>query len=681
MFDHRSLQMLNQMIHYPKLSIPDLRLQMNLSPRQFAYSLDKLNDALKKLNLPMVQVNQTSFTIDEQLKEYWKQEEVALNRKQLIFQENERLYLIYLYTYIRREQVAAIHYQSLLQVSRNTALADVKKFRALCEGTGVKLSYNRTDGFFLEGEERYKRRFASLCIGSLLQLPMGRSGLQLVLASWKYDDTSKIIRQQLNEMAKAYAVDFVGNRLDQLVYELMFLQCRYGRHTLTLPKKQIKLIKTQSLFQMGQALANYLFNEVSEIEIIYLTIQLLSAAQGISQLHFDEQLSNISNVIIQEVERLTLVPFKEKHILHLTLYRHLVPAYFRIICEVPLSNALIDTIKTEHGVLFRLVKQALQPLSEYTGQQISDEEVGYFTILFGGHVRKLETKTRVYRATIVCPNGISSSMMLHTQLRELFPNLHFTESHSVAEMEQISQESYDMIFSTIYLESSKPVYLTRPVLTALEEEYLQQAVAADFNLPDQTSVSIDELMATIRKHATIKNERALYEDLTKHIRKSYSTERSYAPMLSELLTADKIHFTDASVDWREAIRLTAKPLEDQNYITQDYVQAMIDRVVEIGPFIHVGKGIAIPHARPEQGVEKLGMSLLRFKEPVLLLDQQEHAIDMFICLSAIDNKMHLRALTELTSFLVNEESLQRLKDATTAEEIIAMMQKKGEDDK
>ncbi|MBT2292852.1 BglG family transcription antiterminator [Paenibacillus albidus] len=681
MFDHRSLQLLNVMVHYPKLSIPELRLQMNLTPRQFAYSLDKLNDGLTSQSLPKIQLFQTGFKIDERIKAYWNQEELSLNRKQLIFQENERLYLIYLYTYIRREQIAIIHYQSLLQVSRNTALADVKKLRALCQGTGVKLSYNRTNGFYLEGEERYKRRFASVCIGSLLQLPMGRSGIQQVLDSWKYEDKSKAIRLHLSEMAREYAVDFVGNRLDQLIYELLFLQFCYGRHHLTLPKKQIQLIKTQPLFQMGKALSAYLFDEVTETEIIYLTIQLLSATQGISHIHPNEELINISDAIIHEVERLTFVPFKEKHILQSILYKHLVPAYFRIMCEVPLSNPLIDTIQTEHGVLFRLVKQALKPFSDYTGQLISDEEIGYFTILFGGHVRKLETKAKVYRATIVCPNGVSSSMMLQTQLRQLFPYLHFTESHSVAEMEKISPDSYDMIFSTIYLESPKPVYLTRPLLTALEEEYLQQAVAADFNLPDQSNVPIDEFMATIRRHATIKNERALYEELTKHLRKSYSTERSYTPMLFELLTADKIHFTKASLDWREAITLAAKPLEEQHYITSDYTQAMIDRVLEIGPFIHVGKGIAIPHARPEQGVEKLGMSLLRLEEPVLLLDQKEHAIDMFICLAAIDNKLHLKALTELTSFLVNEESLQRLKNATTADEIIAMMQKKGEDKK
>ena len=33
---------------------------------------------------------------------------------------------------------------------------------------------------------------------------------------------------------------------------------------------------------------------------------------------------------------------------------------------------------------------------------------------------------------------------------------------------------------------------------------------------------------------------------------------------------------------------------------------MIGKVEEFGPFINLGKGIAIPHARPEDGVNEVG---------------------------------------------------------------------------
>ena len=81
---------------------------------------------------------------------------------------------------------------------------------------------------------------------------------------------------------------------------------------------------------------------------------------------------------------------------------------------------------------------------------------------------------------------------------------------------------------------------------------------------------------------------------------------------------------------------------------------MNKKVEEVGTYIHVGNGIAIPHARPEEGVINLGMSFLRTKTPVKLLGKEEHQIDIFICLAAIDNEAHLKALSHLTKLLADK---------------------------
>ena len=74
-------------------------------------------------------------------------------------------------------------------------------------------------------------------------------------------------------------------------------------------------------------------------------------------------------------------------------------------------------------------------------------------------------------------------------------------------------------------------------------------------------------------------------------------------MLSDLLTKEKIHFTDEKLDWRSAIELAAQPLLNQGEIEPSYISAIINRVEEFGPYIDLGMGIALPHARPEDGVK------------------------------------------------------------------------------
>ena len=146
-------------------------------------------------------------------------------------------------------------------------------------------------------------------------------------------------------------------------------------------------------------------------------------------------------------------------------------------------------------------------------------------------------------------------------------------------------------------------------------------------------------------------------------------------MLEELLGVDKINFTQEKMTWQEAIALTAKPLKEQGYIEERYIENMIKKVDEFGPFIYLGEGIALPHARPEEGVIKMGLALLRCQETINLVDDEEYPVKMFICLAASDNNSHLDVLAELGSLLTNKEKLTALLDAKNAQEILEVFKK------
>lgn len=144
-------------------------------------------------------------------------------------------------------------------------------------------------------------------------------------------------------------------------------------------------------------------------------------------------------------------------------------------------------------------------------------------------------------------------------------------------------------------------------------------------------------------------------------------------MLSELLTKDKIHFMEESPGWQEAINQVAEPLIGE-YIEASYPEAIIKKIKDYGAYIDIGFGIALPHARPEDGVKKIGMSLLKLAKPIYLLDDPKHEITVLICLAAVDNNTHLRALASLTKILSNKEKLHQLLEAVNATEIIEIIQ-------
>ena len=58
------------------------------------------------------------------------------------------------------------------------------------------------------------------------------------------------------------------------------------------------------------------------------------------------------------------------------------------------------------------------------------------------------------------------------------------------------------------------------------------------------------------------------------------------------------------------------------------------------------------------------MSMLKLDEPVYLLDDASHEIRLIICIAAVDNQTHLRALSHLTAILREPEKLQQLVEST-----------------
>ena len=123
------------------------------------------------------------------------------------------------------------------------------------------------------------------------------------------------------------------------------------------------------------------------------------------------------------------------------------------------------------------------------------------------------------------------------------------------------------------------------------------------------------------------------------------------------------------MDWKDAIRLAASPLLKANKITLNYPEAMIAKVEEFGPFINLGKGIAIPHARPEDGVNEVGMSMLVLENPTYLLNDSNQEIRLLICIAAVDNETHLKALAHLTTILRDNDSVQALLSSKNYDDI------------
>lgn len=137
-----------------------------------------------------------------------------------------------------------------------------------------------------------------------------------------------------------------------------------------------------------------------------------------------------------------------------------------------------------------------------------------------------------------------------------------------------------------------------------------------------------------------------------------------------IMVAAGIKTGQASVSKDEAITAAGKLLYELGYVNESYIPAMLEREKTVSTYM--GLGVAIPHGTSEakDEVKKTGIVLLQYPEGVDFGDEKAYLV---FGIAGIDNE-HLDLLAKIGTVIEEEENLDKLKKATTPEEILKMFQ-------
>ena len=91
-----------------------------------------------------------------------------------------------------------------------------------------------------------------------------------------------------------------------------------------------------------------------------------------------------------------------------------------------------------------------------------------------------------------------------------------------------------------------------------------------------------------------------------------------------LIENNSIRLGLEAADWKEAVKLTVEPLIESGAILPEYYDAIIESTEEYGPYYILMPGMAMPHARPEAGVQRDAFSLITLQG----CQSKEEVLDM-----------------------------------------------------
>lgn len=676
--DERGLTILTAVVNHPSITGNQLMEDFHLSRKQLSYSIEKINYYLQERGYAKITRSKTgTFEIPVEVLKSFQTERESLNN--MIFTETERQMLSILILLYHQEELSVQHFVSALSVSKNTILKDLRTLEStILTDYDLKLHYSRQNGYTLIGKEYEKRTLLVHATRAILERMNGEAILHSIL---KIEQTSlKQIQQKVSQVEQLLQVNYTDVRIREIPYilSLIFQRIHIGKQLDMLPEGYQHIVGTNEYAVVMDVFKHSLPHNDYERLFLVSQFQASSSRQQTQIKRDDLALSKVVDEIIHHFESLTNRRFVDRKGLHDALIQHCKPAIYRLLYHYHIESNILNMILPQHAYLHEITRQSIAPLEKHIGQSISDEELAYVTILFGGWMTKegtLYALEQREKALVVCTNGLSISNYLYINLKELFPELDFTQALSLREFKAYTL-AYDLVFTTIYLETDRPQFLVRPIMDKAELDNLRTKVYTTLNMTSLPQVSVPHLMELIDRYADIKDERLLQNALKAYVDKGpvafhLNHVGSNEQSLSSLLNEKTIQLSDQALDWQAAIRLASQPLLDHQVIEARYVQAMIDEVIEQAPFWNIAPNLVIAHAGIDQGVNRLGMSLLKLQEVVHF--HENMAGNIIVVLATQDPKEHLGALYKLIGLTEDETLYQALQDSQSIEEIVELI--------
>lgn len=548
----------------------------------------------------------------------------------------------------------------LFAVSKNTIIKDLDYLTSqLPAGLAI---HNSSKGKQVSGDEAIKRRWVFENFRQLTKL----IGQQLTFTD------SAHFRDQLKLLERITGNAFTDDSLNLLARFTRWLIERQQTHQL--PPRKLASADYSLTFTWAASFLNDLHIS-SAAEAMFLA-EIVNT-QAFQHVGADNPmiplLRPIASQMIRRFNEVAAVELPTSdHTLNKKLTVHLVSTYYRVKYHINYRNPLVNQIKHSYRETFELVKQAVQPFNQFTGEALSDDEIALITVYFSGALRNTDLPAKEKQSVmVICSSGIGTSELLISQLRSRYPGVSFVGPYNTFQFENLRYQSIKLVLSTISLPQmpERVPVMTVPVIPGEADWQQIGARLQDAHLIESQhqAIQLPTLMDIIATHTRIVDPQGLENDLKAYL--NNQTQRQPHLTTNGQTT---VSLVNQPVTWQEALRFSMNKLVATNAITGQYVSKIIELTKTNGDYMAIGKGVFLAHATPEAGVNELGFSYTFFRHP-FCVDHSDKEISFVVGLAPVDQRQHLTTLSRLLQCIQNEQWMGKLKKVEQVGELTALL--------
>lgn len=434
--DEKTNNLIKQLLVYNKpVSIAQIAKDLGYSRRVVYYHLDKINYELSTQKIETIcnEKNMGILICDNQKKRLKKI--LSTHKVMYVFNSEERVLYLMFYITMAKERITLEKMMTLTNTSRNTVLNDLLQIKKYLSYSSyeVKLVVTKMRGYYFEGSVA---QFITFLYALLNQIFQSRNDIFLqqikqllldhedskTLVSKAFSKaTYQLLQQYTQQLSKTFVESDLIHAIKLFPYFILAMR--------TTPYLKIDNQLQEVFNRLEYPIAANVMKDLSQMfhiqfsmpDIYFLTLMLLSVRKE-SDGHIDspvyKKLNEDLMVFIENFEWQAQIKLENKDEICRRLLIHFKALLYRKKYNIFTLNPLTNEIKQDYEDLFQIIRSGAKLLEHSLDIQLSDEDLAYIAIHFGGILRHQKKTLSVDKIVILSEDGHSVQKLLVEQCQK-----------------------------------------------------------------------------------------------------------------------------------------------------------------------------------------------------------------------------------------------------------------------
>ena len=666
MLNSREIKILEFLIKHG--DVPENRIleDNKINKRNFLYNLQNINAFLENMGLKKIERREKLlyFDITQNLEKIY----IVLNNIGK-FDQKERIKILE-YKLFFDEKLNLKKISEDLEVSKTTIKKDFHILKNILSEKNIKILYKNNFGYYIEyNNSEYKEWLKTKKIEELLFQNKKERNIYLeyikkiFLKNFGYINTNKVsaFLNDINENLKLNMKDDVY----QILYSYLLVIINENDR-----KEKVSLLfieKTMEFKIIRESLKKNNIENLDRVSIIKFVDFLMGIT--INKLNLETWLNEeiLIRKMMKEFFRYADLNVINDEVLFECLIYHLKPTIYRIKKGIHISNTIFNELIKNNDPILEITRKVVSVIESEINISFPEDEVA----LLGYHFKASAERNSdciKKKIILVCGLGVGTSKLLEHNLKEKF-NMEIVAVIPYYKLDEIinSELEIDLILTNLELKNINNIKVLK-INPLLDEK--------DINKISQYGVSKRKRKILLSELLKVIEENPDREKLIKKLEIKFRDDvlddiNNKKEKMEEYIHYSDIVMCNESLDWKQAIKMIGKNMKKQGYITDKYIQEMIDNIKKFGSYIVIEEGIAIPHGNISKNVMKDGISLLISKKKVFLPDKK--FVNIFIAFAIKERENQQKVLKFIFELATRENLKENLIKLTNIKNVISYL--------